>query len=205
MKPIRLLIVDDHPIVRLGYRKYLEQILPLEVVEAGSAQEAYRAFKDWQPHAIVLDLSLPDVSGLEVLRRICQRTPAAKVLVFTIYANPLLLERALKAGALGYLTKGASPKMLGEALLTVLQGKRFIEPRLLETFAPAGLDRLTPREFEVFQLLARGWSVAEIAQALHLSRKTVDVHKLRILRKLGLSNCVQLALLAVQSGLLPKT
>ncbi|GAB6067262.1 response regulator transcription factor [Methylothermus subterraneus] len=208
MTPIRVLIVDDHPVVRQGYRSYLEKILPLEVVEADSAQEAYRAFVASQPHVVVLDLSLPDVSGLEVLQRICRRDPNARVLVFTIHAHPLLVEKALAAGALGYVSKGASPKVLTEALQRVLRGERFVEPGLLDQVAAASrakLARLTPREFEVFQLLACGRSVAEIAKLLHLSPKTVGVHQTRILRKLELPNAVHLALLAVQLGLVPKT
>lgn len=150
-------------------------------------------------------MSLPDGNGLEVLRRICRRDPSAKVLVFTIHANPLLLERALAIGALGYLSKGSSPKLLVEALQKIRQGKRFVEPTLLNALAcspKAPLECLTPREFEIFQLLASGRSVAEIAKLLHLSSKTVGVHQTRILRKLNLPNAVHLTLFAVQCGLI---
>ncbi len=204
MMPIRLLLVDDHPVVRSGYKSYLEKTINIEVVaEASNGREAYAAFVACRPDVTVLDISLPDVSGLEVLRRICRRDPNAKVLIFTIHDNPLLVEKALQGGALGYLTKGCSPKMLVEALQRVMQGQQFVEPALLERVSsspPSLLKRLTLREFEVFQLLAQGRSVAEIAGLLHLSPKTVGVHQTRILRKLNLPNPVHLVLLAVRCG-----
>jgi DNA-binding NarL/FixJ family response regulator len=203
MKPISLLLVDDHPVVRQGYKSYLAKALPIEVIEAGNGREAYSAFVRFAPEVVVLDLRLPDMSGLEVLRRIRQRDPSAKVIVFTIFDNPLLLKRALEGGALGYLSKGASPKLLLQALKAVLRGERFIDPQLAEAKSPhAKLECLTRREFEVFQLLAQGKSVAEIAKVLSISPKTVGVHQTRILHKLHLPNTACLVLLAFSAGLL---
>lgn len=203
MTPIRLLLVDDHPVVRRGYKSYLEKTNIEVVAEAGNGREAYAAFVAFRPDITVLDISLPDMSGLDVLWRIRRRDPNARVLIFTIHDNPLLVEKALQGGSLGYLTKGCSPKMLVEALHRVRQGERFVEPPLLEKVSRSQhrlLKRLTLREFEVFQLLAQGRSVTEIAGLLHLSPKTVGVHQTRILRKLDLPNTVHLVLLAVCCG-----
>lgn len=208
MMQIRLLLVDDHPVVRQGYTSYLEQVLSIEIAEAGSGKQAYTTFVVFRPDVTVLDVSLPDVSGLEVLRRIRRRDPEAKVLVFTIHDSPLLVEKALQGGALGYLTKSCNPKLLVEALQQVMQGERFVEPALLETVSRSPqslLKRLTLREFEVFQLLAQGRSVAEIAGLLNLSPKTVGVHQTRILHKLDLPSPVHLVLLAVRCGLVKPT
>ncbi len=201
METLRLLLVDDHPVVCSGYRRYLEAVADIEVVaEAGTGAEAYRLIAVLRPDVIVFDLSLPDVSGIELLRRICRRDRGARVLVFTMHENTLLMRRALQAGALGYLCKRHGPAILVEAVRRVAAGETFLDPHLAtrREKAPDALQRLTPREFEVFQLLAQGRSVAEIARLLHLSRKTVGVHQTRILKKLGLDNTVQLALLAVR-------
>ena len=202
MKAIRVLLVDDHPVVCQGYRSYLEGVTDIEVAaEAGTGAAAYRLITALRPDVIVFDLALPDVSGMELLRRICQRDPEARVLVFTMYENGLLMQRALQAGALGYLCKRHGPAVLVEAVRRVAAGEPFHDPHLAtrrHKEPDALLQRLTPREFEVFQLLAEGRSVAEIARLLHLSRKTVGVHQTRILKKLNLANTVQLALLAVR-------
>ncbi len=201
METLRLLLVDDHPVVCSGYRRYLEAVADIEVAaEAGTGAEAYRLIAVLRPDVIVFDLSLPDVSGIELLRRICRRDRGARVLVFTMHENTLLMRRALQAGALGYLCKRHGPAILVEAVRRVAAGETFLDPHLAtrREKAPDALQRLTPREFEVFQLLAQGRSVAEIARLLHLSRKTVGVHQTRILKKLGLDNTVQLALLAVR-------
>lgn len=203
MKPISLLLIDDHPVVRQGYKSYLAKALPIKVIEADNGREGYSAFVRFAPEVVVLDLRLPDMSGMEVLRRIRQRDPSAKVIVFTIFDNPLLLKRALEGGALGYLSKGASPKLLLQALEAVLRGERFIDPQLAEAKSPhAKLECLTRREFEVFQLLVQGKSVAEIAKVLSISPKTVGVHQTRILHKLHLPNTACLVLLAFNAGLL---
>ncbi len=202
METVRLLLVDDHPVVCSGYRRYLETVADIEVAaEAGTGAEAYQLIEVVRPDVIVFDLSLPDVSGIELLRRICRRDPDARVLVFTMHENTLLMRRALQAGALGYLCKRHGPAILVAAVRRVAAGETFLDPHLAarqEKAPDALLQRLTPREFEVFQLLAQGRLVTEIARLLHLSRKTVGVHQTRILKKLGLANTVQLALLAVR-------
>ena len=202
---IRLLLVDDHPVVCSGYRRYLEQVDDIQVAaEVGSGAEAYRLATLLHPDVVVFDLTLPDVNGIELLRRLCRRHPGIRVLVFTMHENELLMHRALQAGALGYLCKRHGPAVLVEAVRRVAAGEPFHDPYLAgrrRKTPDERLQRLTPREFEVFQLLAQGRSVMEIARLLHLSRKTVGVHQTRILKKLGLDNTVQLALLAVRCRL----
>lgn len=201
---IRLLLVDDHPVVRSGYRRYLEAAGDIEIVaEAADGAEAYRAFIIHRPDVTVLDITLEGISGLDVLRRIRQRDANARVIIFTMHGNPLLVERALEAGACGYLTKRCGPGLVVEAVRQVMGGKIFVDPALgpRRQGIPPLLERLTPREFEVFRLLAQGRSVAEIARLLHVSLKTAGVHQTRILRKLNLANTVQLVLLAVNSHL----
>ncbi|GAB4358864.1 MAG: response regulator transcription factor [Methylohalobius crimeensis] len=205
MRPIRLLLVDDHPVVRQGYRCYLKSTPDIDVVaEAGDGSEAYQAFSACRPDITVLDISLPDVSGLAVLRRIRGRSADAKVLIFTIHDNPLLVRKALEAGALGYISKCCGAPVLMEAVRRVMRGEQFVEARLAHAVSRHPhqlLERLTAREFEVFQLLAQGRSVNEIASLLHLSSKTVGVHQTRILKKLDLPNIAHLVLLAVRCGL----
>ncbi len=199
---IRLLLVDDHPVVCSGYRRYLENMADIQVAgEAGCGAEGYRLFAELRPDVTVVDISLPDMSGLEVVRRIRQRDPEARLLVFTIHENALMMERAMQAGAIGYLGKHHGPALMVEAVRQVAGGELFLDPDLRtgpEKIPASPLKRLTPREFEIFRLLAQGRSVAEIAALLHLSRKTVGVHQTRILKKLNLANTVQLALLAVR-------
>jgi len=205
MKTIRILLVDDHPVVRSGFRRYLDAIDDLEVIgEADSGASAYRAFVSLCPDITILDIALPDVSGLEVLRRIRRRHAGARVLMVTMHENVLLMERALQAGASGYLTKRHGPARLVQVIRRIVSGGIVSDPELAlrrERDTDFRLECLTPREFEVFQLLAQGRSVEEVAELLHLSKKTVGVHQTRILNKLHLDNRVQLALLAVRHQL----
>ncbi len=206
MKTIRILLVDDHPVVRSGFRRYLDAIEDLEVAgEANSGAAAYQAFVALQPDITILDIALPDVSGLDVLRRIRQRHSEARLLMVTMHENVLLMERAMQAGASGYLSKRHEPARLVQAIRRIAAGDSFPDPELTvrrEHDASSLLERLTPREFEVFQLLAQGRSVMEISELLHLSKKTVGVHQTRIFKKLDLANSVQLALLAVRHQLI---
>ena len=202
MNPVRVLVVDDHPVVRSGLHRYLEMHPDLRVVgEAEQGDSGYHAFVTLQPDVTLLDLALPDVSGLEVLRRMRQRQPEARVLVVTMYENTVLMRRALKAGACGYLSKRHGPDRLVDAIRQVAAGKTVLDPELDHCPAPdpcGALNVLTPREFEVFRQLAEGRSVGEIAARLHLSEKTVGVHRTRIFKKLKLANVAQLTLLAVR-------
>jgi two-component system invasion response regulator UvrY len=206
--PITILLVDDHPVVREGYRRLFEQTPDIRVIaEAGNGESGYHAYVRHQPDVVVMDLSMPGMGGLEVVRRLLARDRAAKVLVFSAHENEVFRQRASEAGALGYISKRAAAKVMVEAVRKIAQGERFFSPFCqAEASSPKPesqdlIDKLTPREFEVFRHLAEGRTVAEIAELLHASHKTVGVHQTHIMKKLGLSNAAQLTRLAIRHGL----
>ncbi|MCK9531270.1 MAG: response regulator transcription factor [Gammaproteobacteria bacterium] len=204
-KTITVILVDDHPVVRAGYRRLLEGTDNIRVVaEADNGDLGYRAFIEHTPDVVVMDLNMPGASGLEAVRRILSRDSEAKVLVFSVHDNEAILNQAMKAGVRGYLTKRSAPETMVEAIETVAGGQIYIDPIMPE---PTGQERspadiLSPREFEVFRLLIEGKSVAEIADILVISPKTAGVHHTRIMQKLNVSNRAQLAQLALQHGLM---
>jgi DNA-binding NarL/FixJ family response regulator len=207
---IRVLLVDDHPVVRTGYRRLLEQAGDIRVVaEAGAADEACAAFAAALPDVCVTDLSMPGVGGLELIRRILARDAAARVLVFSMHDAPSLVRRALEAGARGFLSKNAAPDSLVDALRAVHAGSRYLSPdlprRLLDSDPhdeARRLESLSQREFDVFRLLAEGCSAAECAAALGLSQKTVANHQTLIKDKLGVATSAALVHLALRHGLI---
>lgn len=207
--PIRVLLVDDHPVVRAGYRRLLESEGDIRVVaEAGSGEEGYRLFTEAPVDVVVMDLSMPGIGGLEAVRRMLAREPAARVLVFSVYESEAMLAQALRAGVHGYLTKQSAPQAMVEAVRQVCRGETFIDPLLGEHAVEEGADeagplgRLTPREFQVFRLLAEGHSVNEIARVLSISPKTAGVHHTRVMNKLGARTPVELVRIALRYGVI---
>ncbi len=205
--PVRVLLVDDHAVVREGYRRLLERHPRLQVVgEATDAQSAYLAFVELQPQVTVLDLSLPGASGIDALRRIRSREPQARVLVFSMHEDPVFAARALQAGALGYVTKAAAPETLVDAVLAVAEGQPYLSQAVAQALAlrtlsggdPAAL--LSPREFEVLRMLVAGRSLADIARQLGLTAKTVANHQSALRQKLGATSAVQLLQAAARLG-----
>lgn len=202
---IRVLLVDDHPVVRSGYLRLLEQARDIRVVaEAATGEAAYAAFVADPPDVLATDLSMPGGGGLELIRRVLLRAPAARILVFSMYDSPLLVRRALEAGARGFLTKAAAPQGLVDAVRALHAGERYLgadlAPGLLQRDPAREAERLAElslREFEIFRLLAQGHSLAECAQALKLSPKTVSNHQSVIKEKLGVTTSAALAHLAI--------
>ena len=202
---IRVLLVDDHPVVRSGYLRLLEQIGDISVVgEAGDAAAAYESFRETRPDVTVADLSLPGTSGVELIRTILQYDADARVLAFSMHEDPPLIRRVLDAGARGFVGKGAAPEQLVDAVRAVHRGERYLAPEL-QTSATARarleamrLSSLSPRELEVFGLLARGKSPAECARLLALSPKTVSNLQSLIKDKLGVSSPTALVHLALR-------
>jgi DNA-binding NarL/FixJ family response regulator len=177
------------------------------VAEAASGEAAYAAFIDQAPDVVIMDISLPGISGLEVLRRIRARTPRARVLMFSMHADLVFVTRALDAGALGYLTKAGAPDLLVEAARTVAAGRRFLPHDLAQELGATlvreerrRLESLTEREFEVLRLLTEGRALHEIAALLCVSGKTVANYQTSIRQKLGVDNHMQLLRLALASG-----
>jgi DNA-binding NarL/FixJ family response regulator len=207
---ITVLLVDDHAVVREGYRRLLERSPDVSVVgEAASAAEAYQVFSLVHPDVVVMDISLPDVSGIEGLRRLLLREPRARILAFSIHDEAIFPNRALRAGAAGYVTKASAPDVLVEAVRTVARGESFLSPDIARTLALQGLsgrnsalDALSTREFEIVRLLATGHSVRAIAEKLCLNYKTVANHQSNIRQKLGAQTSAQLVRIASQNGLL---
>jgi two-component system, NarL family, invasion response regulator UvrY len=205
---VRVLLVDDHAVVREGYRRLLERAPEVEVVgEAASAMQAYQAFQQCRPDVVVLDISLPDVSGIEGLRRLLAREPGARVLMFSIHDEAVFADRALKVGAAGYVTKASAPDVLVDAVLTVARGGIFLSPDIAHTLALQGvrgepMASLSAREFEVMRLLAMGHSVRTIAERLFLNAKTVANLQSSIRQKLGADTPTRLIHIAAQCGLL---
>jgi len=208
---INVLLVDDHAVVRAGYRHLLARDTRIEVVgEAADAQSAYLSFCSLAPDVVVMDIALPGASGIEAMRRILAREPDARVLIFSMYEDAIFPTRALQAGARGYLTKSSGPDMLVEAVLAVARGENYLSRDVAQAVAlrsqatqPEPAVVLSPREFEVLQMLARGETLAQIATRLNLSEKTVANYQSSIKQKLGASNNIQIVQKATRLGLLP--
>lgn len=203
---IKLLLVDDHPVVRSGYQRLLEQAGDMQVVaQCGRVDEALAAFAASAPDVVITDLAMPGSGGLELIRRVLARSPQARVLVFSMHDSAMLVRQAFEIGARGFLSKSNSPEVLLDAVHRVHAGERYLSPdlppSLLEDAAPASLlETLTPREFEIFRLLARGESIAACAAALNLSPKTVSNHQTVIKDKLHVSTSAALVHLAIRYG-----
>lgn len=206
---VTVLLVDDHAVVREGYRRLLENSPSIRVAgEAADAQSAYLAWQELRPQVTVMDIALPGASGIEALRRIRARDPEARVLMFSMYDDAVFAARALQAGARGYVTKAAAPQMLVEAVLAVAVGKPYIVPAVAQELALRSLacdgdvaGSLSPREFEVLRMLVDGKPVHEIARSLGLTAKTVANHQSSLRQKLGAGTAVQLLQAAARLGL----
>ena len=207
---IRVLLVDDHAVVREGYRRLLERYQRIQVVgEAADAARACKLAASIEPTVVVMDIALPGGSGLEAMRRMLVHEPRLRVLIFSMHGEAIFVSRAMQAGARGYITKSSAPEVLVTAVHAIAQGERFLsedvaaEAPKSDRLPASGIDTLTTREFEVLQRLARGESVKDIGEKLGLSEKTVANHQSVIREKLGVKNGVQLARLAAELGLAP--
>ena len=209
---IKVQLVDDHEVVRAGFRRLLEDMADIAVVaESGSAEDCLLDYRRMHPQVVVLDIFMPGMGGMEAIRRLLAVDARAKILVLSFYESWVIPTRALKAGAKGYLSKRSAPDQLIDAVRRVAAGQSDIEPRIAQCMAEQSIfgdkepiERLTPREFEVFQLLANGKRASDIADKLHLSLKTIGTHRTRIMKKLQASTLADLARLASQHGLLER-
>lgn len=207
---ISVLLVDDHTVVRTGFRLLLESTPDVRVIaEADSGEAACRRYDETTPDIVVLDLSMPGIGGLETLRRIRARNQSARMLALSAHDDVMHARRALRQGALGFLSKRTAPETLLEAVRTVAAGQRYIDPRLAQEIAIADvsgalspLELLSEREFEVFMRLANGSAVQRIATELNLSASTVGTHLYNIKQKLQVSNQAELTLVALRAGLI---
>ncbi len=205
-----VLLVDDHELVRAGFRRLLEDGEQFEVIaEAGSGEQAVQDYVKHQPQVVVMDISMPGIGGVGAIERITARDPHARILVLSVHEDSVFTTRALQAGALGFIPKRSAPEEMLRAVEQVSNGKTCIDPEIAQQIAVQKLtgsenllDSLSQREFEIFRLLAEGKSVNEIAEILSLSPKTVGTHHTNIKQKLDVSNSAELARLAIRSGLL---
>ena len=206
----RVMLVDDHAVVRMGFRLLLEGSPDLTVVaEAESGEEAVRLYSELSPDIVVMDLSMPGIGGLEAIGRIVARDANAKILVLSAHADAMHARRVLKAGASGYLSKRSAGEELVHAIAQVLQNKTFIEAAIAQQLAAqqfggekSPVETLSEKEFKVFLALARGQTVAEIAEVMSLSPRTIGTHLYNIKQKLAASNQAELTLIAIRAGLI---
>jgi DNA-binding NarL/FixJ family response regulator len=203
MTPLRILIADDHELVRHGLRRVIEDIPGWHVcAEALTGRHAVALTRETHPHIVVMDIAMPELNGLEATRQICAAAPAAAVLILTMHASEELIRETRAAGARGYLLKSAAGTALVAAITALAAGKTFFTARLsplTRDGLPAETAVLTPREREVVQLAAEGRSTKEIAATLAISVKTCETHRTNILRKLGLRSVTDLVRYAIRN------
>jgi two-component system, NarL family, invasion response regulator UvrY len=206
---VTVLLVDDHAVVREGYRQLLERHGDIAVVgEAADASEAHALFCKLSPQIVVMDITLPGLSGLEAMRRMLDQEPATRVLIFSMHEDVIFAKRALQAGAFGYVTKASAPSVLVEAVHTVASGKKYLSATVAQALAlradaldEAATNGLSAREFEVLRQLVRGHSIKDIALSMGINPKTVSNHQSVIRQKLGADSAVQLLSIAKKMGL----
>jgi two-component system invasion response regulator UvrY len=206
---ISVMLVDDHALVRMGFRMLLADAQVEVVAEAGDGEQACQLYPRAKPDVVVMDLSMPGMGGMEAVRRLLAQDPKARVLALSAHEDTAHPRRVLRAGALGYLAKRSAPEALIEAVRTVARGDRYIDAETARALAMAQLDGeespadvLSEREFSVFLQLARGASVAQIAVNLSLSASTVGTHLYHVKQKLRAGNQSELTLVALRWGLI---
>ena len=206
---IRVMLVDDHAVVRTGFRLLLQSVPEISVIgEAESGEVACTRYTELTPDVLVMDLAMPGMGGLEALKRIRSRHPQARVLALSAHDDPVHARRALQEGALGFLSKRSAPEALIEAVTAIASGRRFLDAGLAQKLALADIqggspiERLSEREFEVFIRLAQGATVQKIAEDLKLSASTVGTHLYNIKQKLDVVNQSELTLIAIRHGLI---
>jgi len=210
MELIRILLSDDHEVVRAGYRRLLESTPDIEVIaEAASGEDAYSCYCELQPDVVIMDLTMPGMGGLEASRRILAHDNSAKILIFSVHENEVMLNRALDIGVLGYISKRSASQVMIEAVRQISTGEMYVGQEMMPFLlkrktSPDNemVSGLSSREFEVFRLLADGKSVNDIAELLNLSPKTVGHHMTHIKNKLGISNIAGLTRLAIRLGII---
>jgi two-component system invasion response regulator UvrY len=210
MSVINVMLVDDHAVVRMGFKMLLETDADIKVVcEAESGEQAIQRYVEFKPHVVVMDITMPGIGGLEAIERILAKDSAAKILVLSAHEDSVHRKRVLNAGAMGYLTKRSAAEEMIKAIRVVASGKKYLEAGVAQQMAIQQLsgdqnpvDVLSPREFEVFMALAKGKTTNEIAETLFLSPRTVGTHLYNIKQKLNANNSAEIALIAMRSGLL---
>ncbi|GKS69527.1 two component transcriptional regulator, LuxR family [Nitrosomonas sp. PY1] len=213
-KKITILLIDDHPVVRTGYRRLLESNPGMLVIgEADNGESGYQMWQQFTPDVTILDLNMLGICGFETMRRILSYDAMARVLIFSMLNDVTMVYRAIKAGATGFISKQSGIGEMIHAVQQVSLGKTYIESDLATTLAMHAtrtenhetlLDVLTNREFQIFKLVAEGYSNTAIAKKISISPKTVSVHQLNLMRKLDLQNTTQLIRMAINYNIIQK-
>jgi two-component system invasion response regulator UvrY len=209
-KPYRIMLVDDHAVVRSGLCRLLEQHSSVLVVaEASTGEQAYQMYGEYKPDVVVMDMSMPGMGGLAALRRILSRYPTARVIIFSMHENAVFATQALSAGAKGYIAKSGVASDLLNALHEAMVGRIWISPSIAQKIALQSLTgennpvrKLSGREFEVFRLLAEGHSLDAISETLKISQKTVANYQTLLKHKLGIASPIELLRLAIRYGVI---
>jgi DNA-binding NarL/FixJ family response regulator len=212
MRTLRIVLVEDHALVRAGIRSLLEKLADLEVVaEAGDGRAALSLIAEHQPDVVLMDIKMSGLNGLEATARIVRDLPGVRVVILSMYANEEYVIQALRAGASGYLLKDAGTAELEVAVRAAAQGETYLSPaisrRMIQDYLQVvggeggALEQLTPRQREVLQLVAEGHSVKEIAQILHVSAKTVETHRAQLMERLDIHDVAGLVRYAIRVGL----
>jgi two-component system, NarL family, invasion response regulator UvrY len=217
VKKISVLLVDDHAVVRAGFRMSLAVTDSIEIIaEAERGEAACQLYIEKQPDVVILDLSMPGIGGLECIRRICSRDPQAKILVFSVHDESVYVSRAIEAGAKGYITKNSAPDILVDAIKCIAAGNNYIESNLdkfqvkktgdfpTETDSQAIISNLSPKEFDIFCLLSKGLTTHKIAEELCLGYKTVANYSTQIKSKFKVSTVAELAHIATALGIIKR-
>ncbi len=208
---IRVLIVDDHDLVRMGIRRLIDDLEDIEVVgEAASGEEAIKFIRDDEPNVVLMDVSMPGIGGLETTRKLSISHPHLPIVIVTVHTEDPFPNRLLKAGAAGYLHKGCNIEEIEKAIIAVHRGQKYVSPDIAQALALALLqgtedspfDALSEREMQVLMMFVRGNKVREISKMLNLSPKTVSTYRYRVFEKLGVKNDAELTRLAMRHGVL---
>jgi DNA-binding NarL/FixJ family response regulator len=212
VKPIRVLLADDHALIRAGISALLERVERVEVVgEAVDGRHALKLVQELAPDIVLLDLQMPGLSGFEVLQESTEKFPDVKIVVLSVHDTPDYALRALQAGAAGYLPKSAASAELEIAIDQVSRGKQYLSPIIARMASlesskggPSGREapeELTPRQREVLTLIAEGYSTKDIARALGISVKTVETHRAQLMERLGIHDVASLVRYAIRTGI----
>lgn len=211
MAKIRILLADDHEVVRSGLATMLKKNEDFEVIhEVSSGEQAYQQYSELEPDLLIMDMTMPGIGGLEALRRICGRYSDARVIMFSMHENVTLAMQVMSAGAMGYVSKSGDSQDIIAAIRQVMGGKSYLSAEMAQKIALQSVSgtedptqRLTAREFEVFRLLAEGLSLSRVANQLNLESKTVANYQTILKNKLGFSTTTEMVRLAIKYGVIP--
>ena len=215
MEPIRLIVADDHALIRAGFRSLLQSLPHLEVVgEASDGREALELVAKLRPHILLTDIAMPHINGLIVAERVVKEFPDVRVIIVSMHANEEFVGQAVRAGAAGYLLKDADSAELQFAINSVMRGESYLTPavskqmmtsymQLMGEGQSVAADPLTPRQREILRLIAEGQTTKGIARSLEISTKTVESHRAQIMDRLGIHDIPGLVRHAMRNGLIP--